>query len=124
MKRPTKLALQFEDLVSNKLIVKVGISTVSAENAKSNLEAEAPNWEFNTYMEQAHDVWLNALNKIEIDGGSDDEKEIFYTSLYHSMIAPNVISDVDGSYRGTDLKIHKSSSTIYTVFSLLSLIHI
>ena len=118
LKRPTKLALQFEDLVSNKLIVKVGVSTVSAENAKSNLEAEAPNWEFNTYMEQAHDVWLNALNKIEIDGGSDDEKEIFYTSLYHSMIAPNVISDVDGSYRGTDLKIHKSSSTIYTVFSL------
>ena len=118
LKNPTKLALNFYNLKDKKLIVKVGISTVSADNARENLIAEASHWEFESYKKEAQEIWAKALSKIEVDGGTNDEKEIFYTSLYHSMIAPNVISDVDGSYRGTDLKIHKSNSTVYTVFSL------
>ncbi len=115
---PTKLALRFDNLKDNKLIIKVGISTVSAENARSNLLAEASHWDFESFKKDAHDIWESALNKIQVEGGEYSEKEIFYTSLYHSMIAPNIISDVDGSYRGTDLNIHKSKSAIYTVFSL------
>jgi predicted alpha-1,2-mannosidase len=117
-KRPTKLALQFEDLLNKKLTVKVGISTVSAENARANLIAEASHWDFDKFKNEAQERWSNALNKIEVEGGSDDEKEIFYTSLYHSMIAPNIISDINGSYRGTDLNVHQSNSNMYTVFSL------
>ena len=114
----TKLALIFSNLNSDKLMLKVGVSTVSPENAKANLMAEATHWVFDKYKNEAQEIWTKALSKIEIEGGSNEEKEIFYTSLYHSMIAPNIISDVDGSYRGTDFNVHHSNVPVYTVFSL------
>ena len=102
-----------------KIIVKVGISAVSIEGARKNLEAEAPHWDFEKYKAAAKTKWEKALNIIQIKSKDEQKKEIFYTALYHSMLAPNVFSDVDGKYRGTDLKIHQSNDgPVYTVFSL------
>ena len=113
-----KASFQFDTEDGEKILVKVGISAVSIESARKNLEYEIPHWDFNKTKKEAENAWSKELSKIEID--SDEEtKHIFYTALYHSCIAPNIFSDVDGSYRGTDLGIHKSPNfDNYTVFSL------
>jgi predicted alpha-1,2-mannosidase len=117
--RKNKAALRFINKVGEKIMLKVGISAVSIKGARKNLEAEAPYWDFEKYAEEAKNTWTKALDKIQVKGGSEEKQEVFYTALYHSMIAPNVFSDVDGKYRGTDLKVHQSEDgPVYTVFSL------
>ena len=115
---PTKAVITFKNLEKDELMVKVGISTVSEENAKNNLMHEASHWDFDQYRIEAEDSWRKEMDKIQIETNHDSIKTIFYTSLYHSIIAPNLISDVDGSYRGTDFKIHHDDEPNYTVFSL------
>ena len=115
---PTKAVITFKNLEKDELMVKVGISTVSEENAKNNLMHEASHWDFDQYRIEAEDSWRKEMDKIQIETNHDSIKTIFYTSLYHSIIAPNLISDVDGSYRGTDFKIHHDDKPNYTVFSL------
>lgn len=115
----TKAAFTFENLNKRKLLIKVGISAVSIEGARKNLRAEASHWDFDQYQFDAKGVWEKALQKIEVEGPDNDNKSIFYTALYHTMIAPNTFSDTDGKYRGMDKKIYTSSaSPIYSVFSL------
>lgn len=108
------------DIKENKTVqVKIGISGVSMENAKLNLDSEIPGWNFLTIRNNAEKEWNRELGKIEISGGSRDQQVAFYTALYHTMLNPNVYMDVNGEYRGTDLKIHKAEGfTNYTVFSL------
>ena len=114
-----KAAFTFELKKNKKLMVKVGISAVSIEGARKNLEAEAGHWKFNKYLKQAKKTWIKALDKIEIKDPDVDKKAIFYSALYHSMIAPNTFSDVDGKYRGMDQKIYTSNDgPVYSVFSL------
>jgi len=113
-----KAAFTFNTQANEKLMVKVGISAVSIAGARKNLEAEAAHWEFDTYLNEANVNWEKALSKIQVEDTDEDKKTVFYTALYHSMIAPNTFSDVDGNYRGMDRKIHQSKKTIYTVFSL------
>lgn len=115
---PTKAVITFKNLEKDELMVKVGISTVSEENAKNNLMHEASHWDFDQYRIEAEDSWRKEMDKIQIETKHDSIKTIFYTSFYHSIIAPNLISDVDGSYRGTDFKIHHDDEPNYTVFSL------
>ncbi|MBL7738834.1 MAG: GH92 family glycosyl hydrolase [Chitinophagaceae bacterium] len=99
--------------------VKTGISGVSMENAKLNLDAEIPDWGFDAVKKNAEEAWNKELSKIQIKGGSHDQQVAFYAALYHSMLAPNVYTDVNGDYRGTDLKVHKTEGfTNYSVFSL------
>ena len=99
--------------------VKVGISAVSVENARKNLDAEIKDWEFDTVKTANYNAWNKELGKIEVEGGSETQKTIFYTSMYHAFVNPNLYSDVDGQYRGRDLKIHKTDNfDMYTVFSL------
>lgn len=107
-------------LGDNKTVqLKIGISGVSAENAKLNLDTEIPAWDFNLVKKNAAAAWNKELGKIEIKGGTHDQQVSFYTALYHTMIAPNIYTDVNGEYRGTDLKVHKADGfTNYTVFSL------
>ena len=80
------------------VLIKVGISFVSIDGAKKNLKTELPHWDFDKIHKEARDVWNKKLNKIEIKGGTEDQKTIFYTSMYHSHLFPRVFSDVDGSY--------------------------
>ncbi|MBE9469273.1 MAG: GH92 family glycosyl hydrolase [Bacteroidetes bacterium] len=101
-----------------KLLVKVGISAVSIEGARKNLDAEIPDWNFNKIKKQASAEWEKEFNKIQVEG-NEQKKEIFYSALYHCLLSPNLFMDVDGKYRGTDLKIHHASDfTNYTIFSL------
>jgi predicted alpha-1,2-mannosidase len=115
----TKAALSFNEIENGKLLVKVGISATSIDGARRNLEAEANSWEMEEYLRSARKEWESALAKIEIEDPNSSAKTIFYTALYHSMIAPNTFSDVDGNYRGMDQIIHSSEDgDVYTVFSL------
>jgi hypothetical protein len=97
----------------------VGISAVDMDGARKNLDAEAVSDDFNSYKTNAEAAWLEELNKIKIKGGSEEERSLFYTSLYHAFVAPNLFSDSDGRYRGTDMQIHENPGhPVYTVFSL------
>lgn len=117
--RNQKAWFRFQNLKNNQLIVKVGISAVSVEGAIKNLEAEVPNWNFDAVVKQTNSAWDKELGKIEVKGGSPEQLSTFYSSLYHTMVVPNVFADVDGQYLGTDLKVHKAEGfTPYTIFSL------
>ena len=116
---PTKVAFEFEASKGNELFVKVGISAVDEAGAKKNLEAEIGNKTFQQIKEEAEAAWEKQLGKIEIETQNENQRTIFYTALYHTMIAPNLYQDVDGRYRGMDLEIHQSNDfENYTVFSL------
>ncbi|SNY95494.1 GH92 family glycosyl hydrolase [Flagellimonas pacifica] len=111
-------ALNFEASESE-VLAQVALSAVSIESAKKNLEAEFANWDFDGTRQEAKQIWNKSLGKIEITDTNEDKKEIFYTSLYHSLLTPNLYNDVDGKYRGMDDKIHAVDDfTNYTVFSL------
>lgn len=101
----------------NSIKVKVGISAVSIENARENLEHQIPHWDFNKVQFDARNQWNKELSKFDIQA-NDSIKEIFYTALYHSLVAPNLFTDTNKQYRGTDLKIYESDRNIYTIFSL------
>ena len=101
-----------------KLEIKVALSGVSMSGALANLEAETAGKSFDQIRKETAQLWEKELNTIEIEG-TDDQKTLFYTSMYHTMINPSVYMDVDGSYRGNDMEIHKAENfTNYTVFSL------
>ncbi|MCX7650492.1 MAG: GH92 family glycosyl hydrolase [Flavobacteriales bacterium] len=113
-----KLAFTFRPRLQP-LVVRVGLSAVSAENARLNLEYEAPHSRFESYKTEAEEHWNKELSKIEIEGASAEERTLFYTAWYHCMIAPNLYCDVNGQYRGRDGKIHTAKGfRYYTVFSL------
>ncbi len=101
------------------VLVKVGISSVSIEGARMNLEAENKTWDFDQVKKDAEQLWEKHLSKIEVEGGTERQRRIFYTSLYHTAMAPVTLNDVDGKYRGGDRKIHTATDfTRYTVWSL------
>jgi predicted alpha-1,2-mannosidase len=101
------------------LYIKVGISGVSEEGAAKNLKEEIPDWDFEKIKSKAFSEWNKELGKIEVEGGTKEQLKIFYTALYHTMLNPNIYMDVDGQYRGSDLKIHQAIGyDNYTVFSL------
>ena len=103
---------------SRQLTIKVALSAVSQSGALANLQAEAAGLSFDQIRKQATDRWEKELLGLEIEG-SDDQKALFYTSLYHTMINPSVYMDVDGKYRGGDMEIHQADGfTNYTIFSL------
>lgn len=100
------------------VIVKVGISAVSIEGARKNLEAEVPLWDFDQVKQQAEAAWNAKLNKVAVEGGTRTQQRIFYTALYHTYVAPYIFNDVDGHYRGMDGEVHHADHNVYTVFSL------
>ncbi|HEV2327491.1 MAG TPA: glycoside hydrolase family 92 protein, partial [Verrucomicrobiae bacterium] len=109
----------FTNVQANEVIeVKVAISAVSAANALQNLDTEIPDWDFNKVHEATCRKWDAELNKIQM-GGSQDQKETFYTSMYHALLAPNLYEDANGEYRGFDQNTHHPKDfTAYSVFSL------
>lgn len=110
--------LNFNTAKDSELTVKVALSPVSMDGALKNLRAEASGREFNQIAEAVRTDWNDELKRFEIQG-TNDQKTMFYTSLYHTMINPSVYMDVDGQYRGLDHNIHKADGfTNYTIFSL------
>lgn len=106
------------DLKNKKeVLYKIGVSYVSVENARENLRTENPAWNFAAVKQSAANKWNRYLGKIEVKGKNEDRISQFYTHLYHSLIHPNVCSDVNGEYMGSDNKVYKSERNYYTSFS-------
>jgi predicted alpha-1,2-mannosidase len=98
---------------------KVGISGVSTDGARANLDSEIRDWNFEALHKKSVQAWNKELNCINIKGGTHDQQVCFYTALYHTFLVPNIYEDVDGQYRGTDHKVHHAEGfTNYSVFSL------
>ena len=102
------------------IYVKTGLSGVSVEGAIKNLEAEIPEWNFDAVRHSARQSWQRSLSRIRVESSSRRRKEIFYTGLYHTMLAPTLFDDVDGKYRGMDDKVHQLPDGFhnYSTFSL------
>ncbi|MGN6644865.1 MAG: GH92 family glycosyl hydrolase [Verrucomicrobiota bacterium] len=114
-----KARLNFATADAEAVLVKVGISPVDCAGAKKNLASEIPGWNFDGVVTQAAAAWAEQLARIQVKGGTADQRKILATALYHTAICPNLASDVDGRYRGMDQKIHQDTGyTNYTVFSL------
>lgn len=117
--KKVKAAFEFDSSTSNSLEIKIGISAVDEEGARKNRREEIGTKTFDQIKTEAQQTWETQLEKIIIESKNDDYKTNFYTSLYHTMIAPNLYQDVDGRYRGMDLKTHTAKDfNYYTVFSL------
>ena len=109
---------EFSTAKNEEVLLKTGISFVSIEGAKNNLETEMKDWNFDKVKHQATELWNKSLGKIKIEGGTEDQKKVFYTSLYHTQIDPRIFEDVDGNYVGGDNKAHQSETfTKRTIFS-------
>ena len=101
------------------VVVKVGISYVSMENARKNLDAEVGTRSFDEVRAMAHDKWNEALGRIRVDGGTESDRTIFYTALYHSLLHPNIVSDINGEYPAMESDaVSVADYDRYTVFSL------
>lgn len=111
--------VDFEPGISDPLLVKVALSPVSIENAKRNLKEELPHWNFHQTVSEADAAWNEQLGKVRAEMAEPADKRIFYTALYHTMIAPSVFGDVNGDYRGADGKSYQDKTfTNYTTLSL------
>lgn len=109
----------FDCADQEQITVSMGVSFVSMENARKNLDAEQANADFDQIRKNAREQWNNSLSCIRVEGGSEDQKTIFYTALYHTMIHPNLFQDVDGRYASFEnAAIKKTTGNRYTVFSL------
>lgn len=101
------------------VIVKIGVSYVSIANARENLEKETAGKSFDEIYKETYDLWDEELSKIKVEGGTKDDKTIFYTALYHTLIHPNTLNDYNGEFPEIKTgKIGKTEGTRYTVFSL------
>ena len=100
------------------VLVKVALSPVSIEGAKANMAAELPGWDFEATKAAAREAWNQELGKVNIECKDPDTKTVFYTALYHTMIAPSVYNDVDGQYRGSDDIVRQGDFQNYTTLSL------
>ena len=96
----------FDTTTRRQVLMKVGISFVSTSDAARNLRAEDPGWSVQRVGTEAQARWDALLGRIAVRGGTTTQQHIFYTALYHSLLFPNVVSDVNGSYPGSDGKVH------------------
>ena len=119
MGKNAKAQFFFDNASSDPLMVKAGISSASIEGALANLDHDIPDWDFDGVVQNARDTWKKELSKIQVKSYDENLKTIFYTALYHSCIAPNLFSDLDGSYKGADGQYHKATNfNYYSTFSL------
>ncbi|WP_167608420.1 GH92 family glycosyl hydrolase [Maribellus sediminis] len=110
----------FNTKAKEQILVEVGVSYVSIDNARQNLNAETNKFDFEATKKQAEDKWNEALSTITVKGGTDDQKTVFYTALYHMQIHPNILSDVNGQYpamESFEIKTREDGER-YTTFSL------
>ncbi|WP_431293225.1 GH92 family glycosyl hydrolase [Pedobacter sp. P26] len=113
-----KAAVSFNAINNDKLQIKVALSPISIENAILNLKTELPGWDFVSTVKNAEAKWEKELSKVKIEA-STVTKKVFYTALYHTMIAPSLFNDVNKDYLGADKKIYtKASFNNVTTFSL------
>ena len=99
--------------------VQIGVSFVSTENARENLNTEQPDFDFDKVKKEAYEDWNRELSRVRVEGGTYDQRVVFYSGLYHTLIHPNILNDVNGEYPAMETgKTLKTDGTRYTVFSL------
>ncbi|MCW3462938.1 GH92 family glycosyl hydrolase [Chitinophaga nivalis] len=109
----------FNTAPGEKIQIKFALSSVSTAGALRNLRTEIPGWDFNAVKAAGQELWSKELRKIQIESRSKEEKENFYTAMYHAFINPTTYMDVDGAYRGLDMNNHTANGyTNYSTFSL------
>ena len=115
----TKIILEYATIEGEQIILKTGVSTGNIEGARKSLEIEAPDFNFEAIKEQAEVKWESELRKIEISTSNETQKHIFYTMLYQSMLAPTLLSDHNGNYKGANDSMGKTDGfDRYDTFSL------
>ena len=119
-KEDRKVRLHYKTKEGEKLLAKVSLSTVSEEGAVANMAAELPGWNFDRTRRTGAGIWNEMLSRMEISDPDEDKLTSAYTSLYHALLMPNLVTDVDGSYTGWDHQTHKNApgEDMYTNFSL------
>ena len=112
--------LTYDDLQQDEQItVRMGVSFVSTENARENLDREQHGLSFDELRTAARNQWNSDLGRIKVSGGTDEQKTVFYTALYHALIHPSIVSDINGEYPQMESGLTaKSDHTRYTIFSL------
>ena len=117
---PLKTVIQFAKDDSEPLVMRIALSAVDVEGAKNNLKAELADndFDFDALKQKAYDKWNAEMKRYEVSDPNESNKTVFYSALYHCMVAPNLFSDADGRYRAHDLQVYKSERPVYTVFSL------
>ncbi|MBL7765011.1 MAG: GH92 family glycosyl hydrolase [Chitinophagaceae bacterium] len=114
-----KLAMRFAVDAGDQIQIKTALSSVDVDGARKNMETEMPGWNFEEVRDAAKGSWELQLSKIVVSSKDELKKSIFYTALYHTMLQPNILNDVDHRYRGRDHQIHEAKGfDYYTVFSL------
>jgi len=111
--KETKGHFDFKTKAGEQIMVRVGLSTVSVEGARNNLHAEIPNWDFDAVAKAARQQWEKALSVFAVETPDNNLKQTFYTALYHTMVAPTLLSDVDGQFRGPDGNVHQAKGFDY-----------
>ncbi len=115
-----KACFDFDTKEGETIVMRIALSAVDVDGAKNNLMAELAeaDFDFDALAQRAHEKWNTELKRIDVQGNDTADMKVFYTNLYHSMIAPNLYSDADGRYRAHDLQVYQSDRPVYTVFSL------
>ena len=114
----TRIVANYKTKNNEKILVKVALSSASVEGARKNLNAELTHWDFDKTVNEAANIWTSYLTKIDVKG-TEAQKELFYTNLYHCFLTPSLHSDVDGGYKGADGKNHIAKGyNKYDTFSL------
>jgi predicted alpha-1,2-mannosidase len=111
--KETKGHFDFKTKASEQVLVRIGLSTVSVEGARNNLHAEIPGWNFDAVAKAAGQQWEKALSVFAVETPDKNLKQTFCTALYHTMVAPTLLSDVDGQFRGPDGNIHQAKGFDY-----------
>ncbi len=115
----TKIVLNYNTIENEEIVLKTGLSTANNEGAKLSLSKEAPHFNFEVYKKQADSIWEFQLQKVEIKTKDETQKHIFYTMLYQSMLAPTLLSDHNGNYKGANGTVMKAEGyDRYDTFSL------
>ncbi len=115
-----KAVLHFSTEADEVILVRTGISGVSAEGAANNLRTEQPDWNFEKTRDAAQQKWREQIGRVHAEIANPDQKRIFYTALYHMSLGPQLFDDVDGQYRGMDKRVYQlpAGGRNYTAFSL------
>lgn len=109
---------EFSTGKDEKVLARAGISFVDIEGARRNLQHDIPGWDFDAVRGEAAKLWDSALSAVEIEGATHEQEAIFSTALYHALLDPRTMTDVDGRYKAGDSRVHQTSDfTPRTVFS-------
>ncbi|MGQ4510777.1 GH92 family glycosyl hydrolase [Streptomyces sp. DW26H14] len=109
--------VEFPVKAGQRVLLKAGVSFTSTEGARENLQDSLPGWDFDRVEAAARDAWAEAVGKVAVKGGTDTQREIFYSALYHTMIDPRISSDADGASRFGEGPVRHDPFTQRTVFS-------